>query len=352
MHILLVNHEFSMSGAAVMLLDLADILLEQGHALSVAAINREDGPLRAEYAKRGIAEVFPIDPGAVDLVIANTLSAAPAVIALAPLRRTIWWIHESEVGLSLLLQSPEWQEAFDNAHRIVFPSQRMRDHAYRSFHYKRRPENVVVVPNGLRPTAPEPVEEKNLPWRIVCVGTVHAVKRQSDIVLALHLLGRQDIEFIAVGMFFSMSDEARAIVDAAPERYRLLGQRPNPETLGWIASADVVVQPSEGESHALSLGEAALLGKPLVMSDLPVFTEQGWRHGHNCLMQPIGNAAMLATNIAYMLDHEDERRRLARASYRMARTYRHDVFRNRMLELIAGVVPAGGDARAGGGGRP
>ena len=69
-----------------------------------------------------------------------------------------------------------------------------------------------------------------------------------------------------------------------------------------------MVQPSEGESHALSLGEAALLAKTLVMSDLAVFTEQGWRHGHNCLMQPIGNAALLATNIAYMLDHEDERR--------------------------------------------
>lgn len=232
MHILLVNHEFSMSGAAVMLLDLADILLDQGYRVGIAAINREDGPLRSEYASRGIIEVFPIDPGAVDLVIANTLSAAPAVIALAPMVRTIWWIHESEVGLSLLLQAPEWQEAFDNAHRIVFPSQRMRDHAYRSLHYKRRPENVVVVPNGLRPAAAEAVEEKRLPWRIVCVGTVHAVKRQSDIVAALHRLGRRDIEFIAVGMYFSLTDEARAIVDAAPDRYRLLGQRPNAETLG------------------------------------------------------------------------------------------------------------------------
>ncbi len=342
MRILLVNHEYSMSGAGLMLLDLAVCLQAAGHRISVAAMNPQDGPLKQAYADIAVPEVYPIEVADFDLVIANTLPAAPAVIALAPKVRTIWWIHESEVGLNLLQSSPDWLEAFDLAHRIVFPSQRMRDHAFRSYHYRRLAQNVVVIPNGVRMDGPvAPVEEKARPWRIACVGTVHAVKRQGDLVEALHLLGRDDIELVMVGLHVVLVEPADAIAAAAPDRYRLIGQRPHEETMGWIASSDIMVQPSQGESHALALAEAARFAKPLILSDLPVFMEQGWRHGHNCLMQPVGNVAMLAANIAFLLDHEDERQRLAKASKRMRNGYRHDAFVHRFLELIDGLHPGG-----------
>ena len=340
MRIVLVSHEYSMSGAAVMLLDLAAMLQEAGHTVSISAMNPQDGPMRSAFLERGVAEVHPIEVGEVDLAIVNTLPAAPAVIALAPQVRTIWWIHESEVGLELLLKMPEWLPAFDLAHRIVFPSQRMRDHAYRSFHYKRRPENVLVIANGMRTDKPvAEVEAKSRPWRIACVGTVHTVKRQGDLVQAIDLLGRDDIELVMAGLHVTLQDTGEAIAAADPARYRLLGQRPHEETLGWIASADIMAQPSQGESHSLALGEAARFGKPLVLSDLPVFIEQGWRHGHNCLMQPVGNIEMLAANIAFLLDHEGERKRLAKASARMRAGYRYESFANRFLELIAAVKP-------------
>ena len=340
MRILLVSHEYSMSGAAIMLLDLATILQEAGHQVSISAMNPMDGPMRTEFLQRGVVEVHPIEVSEVDLVIVNTLPAAPAVIALAAQVRTIWWIHESEVGLELLFKTPEWLPAFDLAHRIVFPSQRMRDHAYRSFHYKRRPENVLVIANGMRMDKPvAEVEAKSRPWRIACVGTVHTVKRQGDLVQAIDLLGRDDIELVMAGIHVTLQEPGETIAAADPGRYRLLGQRPHEETLGWMASADIVAQPSQGESHSLALGEAARLGKPMVLSDLPVFTEQGWRHGHNCLMQPVGNIAMLAANIAFLLDHEDERLRLAKGAARMRTGYRFENFANRFLELIASVKP-------------
>lgn len=342
MRILLVNHEYSMSGAGLMLLDLAVCLQTAGHQVSVAAMKPQEGPLKPAYGEIGVPEVYPIEVSEVDLVIANTLPAAPAVIALAPRVRTIWWIHESEVGLELLMKSPAWLEAFELAHRIVFPSQRMRDHAYRSFHYRRLAQNVVVIPNGVSMDGPvAAVEEKTRPWRIACVGTVHAVKRQGDLIEALHLLGRDDIELVMIGLHVVLVEPADAIAAAAPERYRLLGQRPHEETLGWVASSDIVVQPSQGESHALALAEAARFARPLILSDLPVFSEQGWRHGHNCLMQPVGNITMMAANIAFLLGHEEERMRLAKASARMRNGYRHDAFAHRFLELIDGLRPGG-----------
>ena len=78
---------------------------------------------------------------------------------------------------------------------------------------------------------------------------------------------------------------------------------------------------------------------PGVISNIQVFRDQGWVHGENCLMQPIGNPAMLAHNIEYMLDHPRERARLGRAIGAMQDGYRYEKFCNRVRELVADVVP-------------
>jgi len=341
MRILLVSHQFSMSGAAVMLLELADVLLAQGHELQVGTLDSSHEPLRAEYERRGIKVVSSIPVRDFDIAIANTIAAAPAVLQAARSIPTIWWIHESDLGLELLKKSPEWREAFDLAHRIVFPNAWVRDNIYRSFLYRRRPENLVIVPNGLRRSELVPVAPKSLPFRVVCVGSIHASKRQGDLVVALENLSRRDIELVLVGKDVHMDPPIRAAVDAAPERYRLTGQVSRAEAFSWTASADMLALVSDGENQPICLGEAAEAGVPVVLSGLQALTEMGWRHGDNCLMQPVGNVAMLANNLSFLCNHPMERERLAKAARRMRRHYRFDVFANRMTELIADVVAKG-----------
>lgn len=339
MRILLVNHQFSMSGAAMMLLQLADVLRAAGHELRLAVVDPADGPMATLFAERGLEAIEQAGPQDVDLVIANTLSSAPLVARLAPVVPTIWWIHESGFGIDLLLRHPEWVEAFHLAHRIVMPNAWVRDHVYRSFLFRRRAAHVVVIPNGIhveRPAVPEP---KTRPFRIVCVGSVHGHKRQHDLVAAVARLDRNDVELAMIGKVVNLERSASALVEAAPDRYRLLGELNPAETRRWIASADLMALPSQSESQTLSLGEAAFLSVPVVMSDLPMLADLGWHHGETCLMQPVGNVAMLAHNIAYLLDNADERARLGRAVRRMVRGYRLDAFAHRFVELIAEFEP-------------
>jgi len=336
--ILLVNHEFSMSGAAVMLLDLADVLQQQGHSLAVGPMDPMPGPMRTEYERRGIPIHESVKGSSFDMMIANTLSSAPAVFGLSRALPTLWWLHETAIALDLLARNPAWREAFDLAHRIVTPSAWIRDNVFRSYLYQRLPDDVVVVPNGIRQRPVTAADPRSRRWRIVCCGTVHIAKRQGDLIAALARLGRADVELILVGLDIALPDDARQIVEVAPERYRLLGQRPREEALGWIASADAVALVSHSENHALSLGEAAFAGVPVLLSDLPVFEEQGWRHGENCLMHPVGNVPMLADNIDFLLGNDDERQRLAKAGARMRRRYDFDVFAARMSEVIASLA--------------
>lgn len=57
------------------------------------------------------------------------------------------------------------------------------------------------------------------------------------------------------------------------DRIRFLGHRPRPEAMEILAEGDVFVQVSRFEGHSLALIEAARLGLPLVVSDVPVQIE-------------------------------------------------------------------------------
>jgi len=107
-----------------------------------------------------------------------------------------------------------------------------------------------------------------------------------------------------------------------------------------IGSADVLVQTSDGESHTMVLGEAAFAGVAVATSNLEVLRHDGWIHGETCMMHKVGNVSMLASHLAYLFDHDEERARLASNVRRIRQGYCYDVFANRMMEMISSFDPA------------
>lgn len=55
--------------------------------------------------------------------------------------------------------------------------------------------------------------------------------------------------------------------------------------MGWVDSADVVVQPSVWEGWGMTVSEALVLRRPVVATDLPVLREQIYT-GRNGLLVP------------------------------------------------------------------
>jgi glycosyltransferase involved in cell wall biosynthesis len=88
------------------------------------------------------------------------------------------------------------------------------------------------------------------------------------------------------------------------DRVRFLGHRPRTEAMGILATADVFVQVSLFEGHSLALIEAAKLGLPLVVSDVPVQVEGITRaDGTRCgLVVGIDDAAGLGRTLTGLLD--------------------------------------------------
>jgi len=325
MRVLLINHEYTISGASLMMLRLAIHLRDSGHQCSVMAMHSHDGPLRQEYESRSMRHLVTTNFTEYDVVICNTIFSAPLVSPAAKYATTLWWIQEGENGIDYILSHPAEVSAFRDSAAIVFQTEFQRDSIYRSFVFMQNPAKVFIIPYGIQVDTAGPIAAKTRPLRIVSVGTIDQRKRHGDLILAVRALKRDDVECVIIGKYFHLDEAARTIATAAPETFRMLGETSNAETLSWLRSADVFCLPSLVESQPISILEAALLGRPLVLTDLPAY-KGIWRHGQNCLLAPVADVDWLAHSIAILLSSDGLRERLGRAACATARRFSEAAF--------------------------
>jgi glycosyltransferase involved in cell wall biosynthesis len=319
MRILLVNHEYTLTGASLVLLRLADHLLRAGHSLTVFGIVPAPGPIRDAYEARGVPICETVTVTDYDVGLFNTICAADSLRRVAAAIKTVWLIHETDIGLRVLLEQPGRHLAFDEATAVVYEAAIQRDVVFRSFTYRLDPKKFHVIPPTVNIGTPgrAPREEGRL--RIVALGTVDLRKRQGDLVKAVHRLGQPTVECIIIGKVLELEADAAALVAAHPAQFKVMGEVAYEETLAWLNSADAFCLPSASECQPLSILEAAALHKPMILSDLPVY-DGIWRHGQNCLMFPVGDVEMLSLQIASLFG-AGLRQRLADAAAITARHY-------------------------------
>ncbi|MGC2411456.1 MAG: glycosyltransferase family 4 protein [Stellaceae bacterium] len=321
MNILLVNYEYTLTGASRLLLRLAEHLRHSGHQVTASAAVPEPGPVKAMYQERGFTVLDPPFSGVFDLAICNSVLTAPQLLACAGRTKTIWWIHEGSIGLEYLLRDPAQREAFARASVVVFPIEHLRDTIYRSFIYQYDQSRFVVIPGGIPPiTAPGPRTFASTEFRIVSVGSIYPRKKHEDLIRAMMLYAHPSARCIIAGKLFSLPDDCMRIIEANPQIFELIGEIDNAAALRLLATADVFCLPSNSEVQPLTILEAAMLERPLLLSDLSVY-EGMWRHGHNCLLYPVGAIGMLAQSIAMLAANAELRTRLGAAARLTAAPY-------------------------------
>jgi len=165
------------------------------------------------------------------------------------------------------------------------------------------PDRIERLIDGLVETAPTKV-----PGRIVAMGRLSAQKNYPQLIAAMAHVPRGHFEIVGAG-----EDEAAlralALRYGVSERVRFLGQMTREQALAHAASAEVFAQVSHYEGHSLALIEAARLGLPLVVSQVPVqvegITDAG---GARCgIAVPIGDARGLGIVLARLLADPQER---------------------------------------------
>ncbi|HEX4096817.1 MAG TPA: glycosyltransferase family 4 protein [Caulobacteraceae bacterium] len=318
MRILLINHEFTTTGASTLLLRLALHLKGAGHVVTVGAINPAPGLISQAYAAADIPLVPRMAPADYDVSIANTVAAASFVIEAGPVLPTIWWLHEAEIGLAILLHHPEQLRAFQLASAVVFQTDFQLNDVYRSFTYALERRRLHVFPNGIEVEDRAPgdrIPPKRGVLRVVSAGTVSPRKRPGDVIEAVaRLRKRLDVELVICGALEGGIDaKAERTIAAHPGRIQLTGEVDRPECLAWIASADIFCLASDSESHPVTVMEAGRLGRPLVLSDLRCYAGE-YRHGVNCLLFPVGDVELLSHALGALAADPARRERLGEAA--------------------------------------
>jgi glycosyltransferase involved in cell wall biosynthesis len=138
---------------------------------------------------------------------------------------------------------------------------------------------------------------------VVATGRLHMQKNYPLLIRAAALMPDVTINIVGNGP----DEEAlRSLANdlGVQGRVHFLGHRPREEALAILAEGDIFAQVSLFEGHSLGLIEAARLGLPLVVSDVPVQIEGiTAADGQSCgLTVGTGDAEALARSITLLLD--------------------------------------------------
>jgi len=257
---------------------------------------------------------------------------------------TLLWVHEGDTVISESgLTVREWRRLLRLASRIAFCSRWQAEEIFKTFLYGIDARRIVVVPLGLPsislgdlPDIPKHEGKK----RIVFVGGVYPRKRPQDLAEAVCGMSRSDIECVFVGAIEEMNtlgDRTVALLNSNPARLKCVGERSRLETLGYMRSADVYCSPSGDEAFSLANLEAAWLGVPCALSDLPPYRDI-WRHEENCLLHEPGDVVGLRTNIEKLLDGSHWRQAITANARALAERYSMPNFLDRFTRQAVDCV--------------
>jgi glycogen(starch) synthase len=183
-------------------------------------------------------------------------------------------------------------------------------------------ERSSVIYNGLAPPAIAPAPLSFEPTRLLCIGRLVPLKGFEIAVEALAVLARRypRVEMIVAGEGRARPGMERAVHAAGlSEKVRFVGWVRPEEVPELINSATIVVMPSRTEGLPQVAIQAAQMGRPVVGSRIAGLAEVVVDGETGVLVvDPTGSS--LADAIGFLIEHQDEARRLGAAAQRRARS--------------------------------
>lgn len=217
-----------------------------------------------------------------------------------------------------------------------------RSLAHKPAGYRRR---QVEIPNAL-PAATEKLiatlaeERRTHPSGrvVVAAGRLVPVKNYPVLIRAARFLPDVDIRIVGDGPDREALESLIRQLGVTG-RVRLMGRHDRAATMRLLAQGDVFVQMSFSEGHSLALIEAAKLGLPLIVSDIPPQRDAiTLASGEPCgVTQPVDDDDALARTIRRLLDDEREMTKARDRSRRLGETLRFDRMIDRYETLIGSV---------------
>jgi O-antigen biosynthesis protein len=332
--VLLVAHELSLSGAPMVLLEVATALRDDGMLVVVAS--PRGGALTDRFRAEGIPVVIDGDITArpesslrfirgFDVIGVNTVLNWRLVHAAKEVRiPCLWLVQESRFGLDLVdAGGRRAREAFRHADLVVFPS-RPTAAFYERFAVSRQ----VVIHYGIsdvRDEIAEPpaVRRTGDRVRIVSVGSLEPRKAAHILLEAIELLPpetRDRVEVVLVGRTLVAQYAAKLRTHAIGLPVEFVGEVSREMGLRLARDSDIVVCTSLDESGPLVVIEAMALGKPVISTSVGAAAEIITPGEDGELVEP-GDAKELARHLERMVHDPEIRAALGNRARRRYEDY-------------------------------
>lgn len=332
--LLLVSHSGRLCSAGSLLYYLGATL--RAHACDVSVLFHREHPqenVQRLYSDAGIDILTEPDSAHYDLIVANTLASAVAVVTLVstyPNTPIALWIHEAwPPKVPSLLE-----EALGAASAVIVQSEYQSHVVYKNF-LRGRAITIYSVPNGVQHCVPlDSVALRRGCPRIVAVGAIQPRKRYIDLIRAVSHFEYPARCFI-VGERKEVTEDFNQALESCPWRCEVTGQVHNSLARSFIESADVIAHPSECESQSIAILEAMRYAKPLVVADLPAYRFQHLVNEINCLMYPVGDYYTLHSCLDRLIRNPQYAESLGAAAYS---TYQCHFQMNRFEQRIFAVI--------------
>ncbi|MGB3700041.1 MAG: glycosyltransferase [Anaerolineales bacterium] len=350
--LLFISHELSLTGAPLILADLARYLLNQGYGITVIAPIH--GPLQEQFEQIG-AEVI-INPlilrdarevlrylNNCDLLVANTILSWRAIYsAKAISKANAWWVHESQFGLDYADQYPHVAGAFQAADVLVFPSRQTAD----IYSHQSGDRHVEILHNGLDTDninskgARDPIQIDLKNYSLVNISSYEPRKGQDILVKSLDNLPKEvEVDCYLIGRKLDwwfgqqLSFQARR-----RKNLHILGELPHEKVMAYLQSADVFVLPSRDEVLPISLLEAMYFSKPIIAARVGGIPEI-IKHGDNGLIFDNEDYKKLAEYISQLYIDRDYGKRLGEKGHeRLIRELSVEAFGASWMGIISQAI--------------
>ncbi|WP_067843651.1 glycosyltransferase family 4 protein [Nocardia lijiangensis] len=359
-------------GVQAHVVDLARVLIERGHRVSVLAPASEGTSLPEFVVSAGRAVAIPyngsvarlsfgpmaytrirrwIDGNDFDVLHihepnAPSLSMLALKIAEGPIVATF---HTSTTK-SLVLST--FQGVLRPYHEKISGRIAVSELA-RRWQVEALGSDAVEIPNGVDVTAfaraPMLPGYPRAGGTVLFLGRYDEPRKGMDVLLgALPELVRRhpDVEILIVGR----GDEERLRREAGPHagHLRFLGQVSDEEKASAMRSADVYVAPNlGGESFGIILIEAMAAGTAVVASELDAF-RRVLRDGTAGILVPVGDSARLAAALDTVLTDEVRRESLVHTANQVVGEYDWPVVAEQILRVYETVTIGDTRVRAAG----
>lgn len=234
-------------------------------------------------------------------------------------KRKIGWIHTdySNISINRAMEDQMWKQ-LDN---IIAVSESCKDsflNLFPSLRYKTEVMENIISPSFIKEQAKVDVSAE-MPitpdrTKLLTVGRFSYAKGLDDAVYACRKLLDEgyNIEWYVVG-YGSQEAELRELINRLnlQDRFKLLGKRTNPYP--YINACDIYVQPSRYEGKAVTVREAQILEKPVLITNFPTAKSQVCNEVDG-LITPMGIEGIVNGVIKLITDKELTRRLVTNTS--------------------------------------